>query len=89
MFLTMFFKTQNIGQTMHLTMLIAHPYLGVRGGAALFFGWKSVFTKHPNTDVFIVIVNFSERLWFDQSVCEIIGASVNISERLRPKVRSL
>ena len=25
-FLTMFFKTQNIGQTMHLTMLIAHPY---------------------------------------------------------------
>ena len=27
MFLTMFFKTQNIGQTMHLTMLIAHPYL--------------------------------------------------------------
>ena len=26
MFLTMFFKTQNIGQTMHLTMLIAHPY---------------------------------------------------------------
>ena len=25
MFLTMFFKTQNIGQTMHLTMLIAHP----------------------------------------------------------------
>ena len=28
MFLTMFFKTQNIGQTMHLTMLIAHPYPG-------------------------------------------------------------
>jgi len=27
MFLTMFFKTQNIEQTMHLTMLIAHPYL--------------------------------------------------------------
>ena len=26
MFLTMFFKTQNIEQTMHLTMLIAHPY---------------------------------------------------------------
>ena len=26
MFLTMFFKTQNTGQTMHLTMLIAHPY---------------------------------------------------------------
>ena len=26
MFLTMFFKTQNIVQTMHLTMLIAHPY---------------------------------------------------------------
>ena len=26
MFLTMFFKTQNIGQTMHLTILIAHPY---------------------------------------------------------------
>ena len=26
MFLMMFFKTQNIGQTMHLTMLIAHPY---------------------------------------------------------------
>ena len=26
MFLTMFFKMQNIGQTMHLTMLIAHPY---------------------------------------------------------------
>ena len=26
MFLTMLFKTQNIGQTMHLTMLIAHPY---------------------------------------------------------------
>ena len=25
MFLTMFFKMQNIGQTMHLTMLIAHP----------------------------------------------------------------
>ena len=29
MFLTMFFKTQNIVQTMHLTMLIAHPYQGV------------------------------------------------------------
>ena len=28
MFLTMFFKMQNIGQTMHLTMLIAHPYWG-------------------------------------------------------------
>ena len=27
MFLTMFFKTQNIVQTMHLTMLIAHPYV--------------------------------------------------------------
>ena len=27
MFLTMFFKTQNIGQPMHLTMLIVHPYL--------------------------------------------------------------
>ena len=27
MFTTMFFKTQNIGQTMHLMMLIAHPYL--------------------------------------------------------------
>ena len=27
MFLPMFFKTQNIGHTMHLTMLIAHPYL--------------------------------------------------------------
>ena len=27
MFLTMFLKTQNIGQTMHLTMLIAHPYM--------------------------------------------------------------
>ena len=26
MFLTMFFKTQNIAQTMHLTMLIAHHY---------------------------------------------------------------
>ena len=26
MFLTMFFKMQNIVQTMHLTMLIAHPY---------------------------------------------------------------
>ena len=26
MFLTMFFETQNIVQTMHLTMLIAHPY---------------------------------------------------------------
>ena len=26
MFLTMFFKTQNIVPTMHLTMLIAHPY---------------------------------------------------------------
>ena len=26
MFLTMFFKTQNIGHTMHLTMLSAHPY---------------------------------------------------------------
>ena len=26
MFLTMFFKTQNIVQTMHLTILIAHPY---------------------------------------------------------------
>ena len=22
--------------------------IGVRGGAALFFGWKSVFTKHPS-----------------------------------------
>ena len=30
MFLTMFFKTQNIVQTMHLTMLIAHPYLQVQ-----------------------------------------------------------
>ena len=27
MFLTMFEKTQNIAYTMHLTMLIAHPYL--------------------------------------------------------------
>ena len=27
MFLTMFFKTQNIVQSMHLTMFIAHPYL--------------------------------------------------------------
>ena len=27
MFLTMFFKTQNMVPTMHLTMLIAHPYL--------------------------------------------------------------
>ena len=27
MFLTMFFKTQNIVPTMHLTMLIAHPYV--------------------------------------------------------------
>ena len=26
MFLPMFFKMQNNGQTMHLTMLIAHPY---------------------------------------------------------------
>ena len=26
MFLMMFFKTQNIVPTMHLTMLIAHPY---------------------------------------------------------------
>ena len=26
MFLAMFFKTQNIVQTMHLAMLIAHPY---------------------------------------------------------------
>jgi len=34
MFLTMFFKMQNIVQTMHLTMLIAHPYLGhLRNGA--------------------------------------------------------
>ena len=30
MFLTMFFKTQNIMQTMHLTMLIAHPYTQTR-----------------------------------------------------------
>ena len=29
MFLTMFFKTQNIVQTMHLTMLIAHPYIAM------------------------------------------------------------
>ena len=29
MFLAMFFKTQNIGQTMHLTKLIAHPYTRV------------------------------------------------------------
>ena len=29
MFLTMFFKTPNIVPTMHLTMLIAHPYLAV------------------------------------------------------------
>ena len=28
MFLTMFFKMQNIVQTMHLMMLIAHPYMG-------------------------------------------------------------
>ena len=28
MFLTMFFKTQNIVQTMHLTMLIAHSWNG-------------------------------------------------------------
>ena len=34
MFLTMFFKTQNIVQTMHLTMLIAHPYPGVVGADA-------------------------------------------------------
>jgi len=27
MFWTMFYKTQNIEQTIHLTMLIAHPYL--------------------------------------------------------------
>ena len=31
MFLTMFFKTQNIAQTMHLTMLIAHTYLTKTG----------------------------------------------------------
>ena len=30
MFLTMFFKTPNIVPTMHLTMLIAHPYLLTR-----------------------------------------------------------
>ena len=33
MFLTMFFKTQNIVPTMHLTMLIAHPYLAARGNS--------------------------------------------------------
>ena len=30
MFLMMFFKTQNIVPTMHLTMLIAHPYASLQ-----------------------------------------------------------
>ena len=36
MFLGMFSKTQNIVQTMHLTMLIAHPYLGGQVGYSIF-----------------------------------------------------
>ena len=55
MFLTMFFKTQNIGQTMHLTMLIAHPWVqdgGAtrQGGVALctLMQWWQVLPQAKN-----------------------------------------
>ena len=35
---------------------------GVRGGVALFFFWKSVFLKHPNVPVYIVM-GIVIRLW--------------------------
>jgi len=44
MFLTMFFKTPNIVPTMHLTMLIAHPYLRV---TAIICDWASVSKLPP------------------------------------------
>ena len=43
MFLTMFFKTQNIGQTMHLTMLIPHPYVCGYCFDIIFLNWPGPF----------------------------------------------
>jgi len=40
MFLTMFFKTQNIVQTMHLTMLIAHPYSSLHSNISNWLWWQ-------------------------------------------------
>ena len=46
MFLTMFFKTQNIRQTMHLTMLIAHPYAGPTGRRLLIVHKRQVYQNY-------------------------------------------
>ena len=49
MFLTMFFKTPNIVPTMHLTMLIAHPYLHLlQRGDALLYQWVGVRGYPPS-----------------------------------------
>ena len=53
MFLTMFFKTQNIGHTMHLMMLIAHPWGG--GGQSLCANfWVSRIV--PNLNILVKIL---------------------------------
>ena len=63
MFVMMFFKTQNVAQTIHLTMFIAHPYqcliLDHWGGTAQLFYlrngvvWKkSLVTKAWSVSIF-------------------------------------
>ena len=67
MFLTMFFKTQNIGQTMHLTMLIAHPYSEhSENSRSREFSWElgSFFLARPREiSLHISFPSRNMRLW--------------------------
>ena len=60
MFLTMFFKTQNIVPTMHLTMLIAHPYPNMAFYKPLFntsnMFWKCLATSIDKIKIKVAIV---------------------------------
>ena len=69
MFLTMFCKTQNIEQTMHLTMLIAHPYLASKASLSPNFSTFPVSTPHFHSRI----------LWRHNSQPSSISISINLN----------
>ena len=97
MFLTMFFKMQNIVQTMHLTMLIAHPYklyCSARAGRDTsicfpFFrivpamGSVSVDFRRgsPNIPIMTLLVIVNSHHDIGQFHENICGSSLNLSQR--------
>ena len=99
MFLTMFFKTQNIGQTMHPTMLIAHPY-GLTVAFVRILGLKTHwiwFLDTQNTFYLMVkglknayLMHFpSLHSWFRCSVCFYLKCSSSHNQRVIQRVKKL